>query len=189
MDALDLFTPLFAYPDDGYAARAARCAEVTGLAPVREFAGQVSELSEGELQERFIQAFDLNPSSTLEIGWHLFGEQYERGEFLVDLRRRLREAEIPETGELPDHLLHVLPLLGRLVGEDASRFASRHLRPALDKIAAGLPKGSVFGLLVDGLMRYIDTALLAAADTERLSQPGEGLLGTVGSDPSGRSPR
>jgi nitrate reductase molybdenum cofactor assembly chaperone len=136
MRALGWFRPLFAYPDETYADRAAACAAVTG-------------------QEAFIQAFDMNPNATLEIGWHLFGEQYERGEFLVDLRGRLRAAEIPETGELPDHLLHVLPLLERLEPEDARRFAEKFLLPALEKIEAGLPAESVFAALVQGLAKEV----------------------------------
>jgi nitrate reductase delta subunit len=151
MDALTLLTPLFAYPDDGYRARAAACASAIGAPEMRSFADAIAPLSTGQVQEAFIQAFDLNPNATLEIGWHLFGEQYERGEFLVDLRGRLRAAGIPEVGELPDHLLHVLPLVARLTPDDARAFADRFLLPALEKIVTGLPAESVFGSLVRGL--------------------------------------
>jgi nitrate reductase delta subunit len=151
MNGLDRFAPLFAYPDEGYRDRAEACARESASPGVREFAARLAPLSTGEIQERFVQAFDLNPSSTLEIGWHLFGEQYERGDFLVSLRQRLRDAAIPECGELPDHLLHVLPLVSRLAREDARAFADRFLSPALSKIEAGLPKDSVFVPLVHGL--------------------------------------
>ena len=155
MRALGWFRPLFAYPDETYADRAAACAAVTGQEEMRRFANALAPLSTGRIQEAFIQAFDMNPNATLEIGWHLFGEQYERGEFLVDLRGRLRAAEIPETGELPDHLLHVLPLLERLEPEDARRFAEKFLLPALEKVGSGLPAESVFTALVQGLMQYV----------------------------------
>lgn len=155
METLDLFAPLFGYPDDEYQGKAARSAQATESKEMRSFADAVAGLSTGQLQELFIQAFDLNPASTLEIGWHLFGEQYERGEFLVDLRGRLREAGIAETGELPDHLLHVLPLVARLDPDDARAFADGFLRPALDKIAAGLPADNVFGALVRGLLECV----------------------------------
>lgn len=155
MDSLSLFTPLFAYPDEFYFASALVCADATGLPEMRTFAGALAPLDVGQVQEAFIQAFDMNPASTLEIGWHLFGEQYERGEFLVNMRGRLREAGIPEIGELPDHLLHVLPLLARLEAEDARKFADTFMLPALDKIAAGLPGESVFGALVRGLAKEL----------------------------------
>ncbi len=155
MDAIGRFTTLFAYPDDGYRARAEACARETGSAAMREFAARLVPLSTGEIQEQFIQAFDLNPASTLEIGWHLFGEQYERGEFLVGLRKRLRKAGIAEVGELPDHLLHVLPLVSRLAPEDARAFVDRVLAPAVATIAAGLPNESIFAALVRALLDHV----------------------------------
>ena len=151
MDRAIWLTGLFEYPDDGYRARAEHCASAIGSEELRAFARAIAELSTGELQELFIQSFDLNPASALEIGWHLFGEQYERGEFLVDLRGRLRAAGIAERGELPDHLLHVLPLMARLEAADAERFATRFLVPALEKIAAALPEGNPFRSLVNAV--------------------------------------
>jgi nitrate reductase molybdenum cofactor assembly chaperone NarJ/NarW len=159
MESLDLFTPLFAYPGEHYRAHAQACAEAAGSEEMQAFAERVAPLGEGQLQEAFIQAFDLNPASTLEIGWHLFGERYERGELLVNLRGQLREAGIQEIGELPDHLLHVLPLTARLAPGDARAFADTFVLPALEKIAAGLPTGSIFGPLVSGLTRQLRPAV------------------------------
>jgi nitrate reductase assembly molybdenum cofactor insertion protein NarJ len=155
MDDLGWFKPLFEYPDETYRDRAFACAAVTGSPEIRALAQALAPLSLGLIQEAFIQAFDMNPNATLEIGWHLFGEQYERGEFLVNMRVRLREAEIAECGELPDHLLHVLPLMARMADEDAHAFADKFVLPALAKIEAGLPAGSVFGALVRGLTQHL----------------------------------
>ena len=155
MDALGWFKPLFAYPDEAYADRAAACAAVTGSPEMRAFANALAPLSSGQVQEAFIQAFDMNPNATLEIGWHLFGEQYERGEFLVSLRERLRAAEITECGELPDHLLHVLPLMARMDPDDARAFTDKCVLPALGKIEAGLPAESIFVALVRGLTQHL----------------------------------
>jgi nitrate reductase delta subunit len=175
METLPLFTALFAYPDERYAEHARVCADATGSAAMRVFADAVAALSLGQLEEAFIQAFDLNPKATLEIGWHLFGEQYERGEFLVDLRERLRAAEIAETGELPDHLLHVLPLMTRLDPGDARKFADKFVLPALETIAAGLPAESPFGTLVQGLMQELGASQAPGAfHTERTVRGAEG---------------
>jgi nitrate reductase delta subunit len=151
MDGLGWFKPLFAYPDETYIDRAMACAAATGSPEMRAFANALAPLPIWEIQEAFIHAFDMNPNATLEIGWHLFGEQYERGEFLVNLRGRLREAGIEECGELPDHLLHVLPLMSSMDPDDVRAFAQKFVLPALDKITAGLPAGSVFDALVRGL--------------------------------------
>jgi nitrate reductase assembly molybdenum cofactor insertion protein NarJ len=152
---LEEFTPLLQYPDEGYASRASRIAALAGSAPLRAFAEAVSRLTASEIQELFIRTFDLNPACTLEIGWHLFGEQYERGEFLVDDRGLLRRAGVTEIGELPDHLLHVLPLIARMSSPDAAEFSRRFLAPALTKMAGALAKDNPFALSLAGLLEAV----------------------------------
>jgi len=122
----------------------------------------------------------MNPVSTLEIGWHLFGEQYERGEFLVNMRGRLREAGIPEIGELPDHLLHVLPLLDRLDPQDARAFADTFVLPALEKIAAGMPRGNLFGALVRALTHDLRAPAPQRAFTAETAERAEKPITTMG---------
>ena len=36
-----------------------------------------------QIQELYTRTFDINPVCTLEIGWHIFGEDYARGALLV----------------------------------------------------------------------------------------------------------
>ncbi len=91
-------------------------------------------LSAEALQELYVQAFEFNPAATLEVGWHLFGENYERGEFLVRMRGELRRHGISESSELPDHLTHLLPLVARMDRDEAARLAGESLLPALAKI-------------------------------------------------------
>jgi nitrate reductase assembly molybdenum cofactor insertion protein NarJ len=90
------------------------------------------------MQELYVQAFEFNPACTLEIGWHLFGENYERGEFLVRMREQLRRHGIAESTELPDHLTHLLPLVDRMDHNEAAELAGQYLLPALSKIKDGL---------------------------------------------------
>ena len=65
------------------------------------------------LQEAYVQAFDLDPACSLEVGWHLYGDRPERGAFMVMLRERLADAGIAEDGYLPDYLPTLLRLIGR----------------------------------------------------------------------------
>lgn len=146
MDALTRLGPLFAYPDDRYAAHI-RAAGADHPAMAR-FAARAEALGTTILQEQFTATFDLNPAAALEIGWHLFGEQYERGPFLVMLRERLRAADISEAGDLPDHLRHVLPLAGLMAGDARAAFVTRYLTPALDKIGAAVPDDNPFADLL-----------------------------------------
>jgi nitrate reductase delta subunit len=99
---------------------------------------KVGELSVEQAQEMFTRTFDINPVCTLEIGWHIYGEDYARGAFLVKMREQLREWNLRESQELPDHLTHVLALLGRLEGEAADQLAARYVLPALDKMLDGM---------------------------------------------------
>jgi nitrate reductase delta subunit len=99
------------------------------------------------MQEIYVQTFEFNPACTLEIGWHLFGENYERGEFLVRMREQLRRYGIPESSELPDHLTHLLVLVGRMEHEEAAELAGQFLLPALAKIQEGL-KDNPYGSLI-----------------------------------------
>jgi len=149
---MDQLAPLFQYPGDGYCAQAARCAETLGAPELHEFARLVAPLRTEELQELFIQTFDLNPNCAPDIGWHIFGEQYERGEFLVKLRGEMRRHGLPESAELPDHLTHVLPLVARMEEGEAAEFVASLLLPALDKMIAALEgKNNIFEHLLKGL--------------------------------------
>ena len=89
-------------------------------------------------QELYVQTFEFNPACTLEIGWHLYGENYERGEFLVRMREQLRRYGIAETSDLPDHLRHVLLLIGRADHHEATELAGQFVLPALGKIRGAL---------------------------------------------------
>ncbi len=133
---------LFEYPGENYVSRAKQCAERVsreqqGSAALEEFCAAIDGKSSDELQELFTQTFDLNPVCTLEIGWHLYGEDYQRGEFLVKMRQQLRTHEVKESQELPDHLTHALQLLASMEDEEAAAFAGQFLLPALDKMRSG----------------------------------------------------
>lgn len=101
-----------------------------------EFHNSIKNLSREELEELYTQTFDINPVSSLEIGWHLFGETYERGTFLVKMRETLRELAVEESSELPDHITHVLLAISRMESEERSEFSEMFLVPALNKIIA-----------------------------------------------------
>lgn len=107
-----------------------------------EFASATAGLSPTDLEELYTRTFDINPISSLEIGWHLYGEAYERGAFLVKMREMLRRYDVQESAELPDHLVHVLHLLSRMDGDEADAFIRTYLLPALKKMLDGFSKQS-----------------------------------------------
>jgi len=139
--ALDLIARLLAYPDEKL---------LTAIKDVREhitadegtagFLAAVSRMRLSELEELYIQTFDMNPDVCLDIGWHLFGEDYARGEFLVKVRQELRRYGLEEGGELPDHVTCILPLMARMSEQESARFGESFLLPALSKIEKAIAK-------------------------------------------------
>ena len=103
-----------------------------------ELADQLKYPDDPVRQELYVQTFEFNPACTLEIGWHLFGENYERGEFLVRMREQLRRHRIPESTELPDHLTHLLPLIACMDHDEATQLAGEFILPAIAKIRSAI---------------------------------------------------
>ncbi|HYW38136.1 MAG TPA: nitrate reductase molybdenum cofactor assembly chaperone [Terriglobales bacterium] len=140
----DLLASLVGYPGEQYLSNAVLCVEALAesdpeaAVPLGEFLEQTRSVSVEGLQELYAATFDLDPACSLEVGWHLFGENYERGEFLVKMRGELRRLGVAESTELPDHLTHTLAALGHMEPQEAADFATACLFPALDKMRAGL---------------------------------------------------
>ena len=145
----DRLARLFEYPGESYVER---CRE----AGLDEFASQMEKLSLSQIQEQFIATFDWNPATALDLGWHLYGEQYARGEFLVRVREQLRRFGIPESAELPDHITHILPLLACMEPDDAMPFARDFVAPAVAKLVSALDQKKTPFVL---LMRAVREAL------------------------------
>jgi nitrate reductase delta subunit len=140
----DALAALLAYPEADYRRRVGACRQALGVGPAEarqlldRFAERIAPLSAEELEELYTRTFDLNPVCSLEVGWHLFGENYSRGEFLVTMRQELRRSALPESTELPDHLTHVLAAVARMEPGQADRFTVTYLLPALEKMLKGL---------------------------------------------------
>lgn len=139
----DALAALLAYPDEGFAARAAAAgatlrAHVPALASaLAPFLERTAAEPSSAWEELYTRTFDWAPERALEIGWHLYGEQYDRGAFLVRLRDQARTAGVEEGQELPDHLTTVLRLLPRLPSVEAEHLATAAVAPALARLEAG----------------------------------------------------
>lgn len=97
--------------------------------------GRLEQESLDEVQEIFTRSFDVQPITTLSVGYLLFGDDYKRGEVLVHLRREQRAAGLDDGGELPDHLANVLRLLARWDDRDlVEEFVLELLGPAIEEM-------------------------------------------------------
>jgi len=187
-ELFDHLADLFVYPVAGFRTRfdqALDCLEAEDVAAAEKLAPlaqKVGDVSEEDLEELYTRTFDINPSCTLEIGWQLFGEDYNRGSFLVHMRELMRELGVEEGTELPDHVMHVLPVLGRLDPEEAVGFSHRFLQPALDKMLEAFAdpenpyRGAVEAVRDHLVTRYGASEILAGAEEVRQS-PYDGIPG------------
>ena len=122
---------------------------------VNEYLSRIDPLSLSEREELYIKTFDLSKTGTLDLGWHLFGEDYNRGLFLVKLRQYLQLLRIPESNELPDYVSQVLRVLGRMSRDEANQFAYACVIPSLETIAEGIQEENPHDRLIQGLIQLL----------------------------------
>ena len=107
-----------------------------------DFREGVQTLSPSDLQEVYTRTFDLNPVCALEIGYHLFGESYKRGEFLASLHETEAPFNLGQERQLPDYLPVLLRLLTKLEDEELRRaLIVECMIPAIEKMLASLKDG------------------------------------------------
>ena len=64
------------------------------------------------LQEGYTAAFDMNPTTTLNLTFHIYGDNEKRADVLARLQQRYQDAGYERiTGELPDYLPMMLEFL------------------------------------------------------------------------------
>ncbi len=136
--------PFFQYPQNGYmelldSVKYDEFNEEEQL-ELKQFFNLLKQSDLKELQEIYIASFDMNPATCLDIGWHLYGENYNRGQFLVKVRALMREKGIEETTDLPDHLTHIIAVLSKMGLDEQNEFGKEYIVPALNKITKGFEK-------------------------------------------------
>lgn len=146
---------LLTYPDADYAEFAQQLpltlaeTDPEASSALEPFVVGIRELSLTELQELFTRTFDLSPACSLEVGWHLFGEEYARGAFMVSIRERLRLCGVAENGELPDHLTHILRLADAVEADERGKLVGTFMLPAIEKMLKAMEgKSNPYGDLI-----------------------------------------
>lgn len=171
---LSVLAQALTYPDEATPALVARCADAGQWAPpdaaaaLSGYAARLDGLTLEGMQEQFIGAFDFDPKCSLDIGWHLYGDNYDRGDFLVRMRDLLARYGIDEGHELPDYLPHLLHLLARLPADAAAALATESVVPAVDKILDGLAaREGPYLALMRGVRAVVSA--LTAQDVDEVS--------------------
>lgn len=90
-------------------------------------------------EEQYTRLFDLSPVCTPHLGYHLYGDAYERGALLAALMPEVERASVRLDGELPDFLPVLLRLLARLPDEEDAELLVVHLMaPGLAKMVTAV---------------------------------------------------
>ncbi|HRP93868.1 MAG TPA: hypothetical protein PLH53_13320 [Ignavibacteriaceae bacterium] len=139
----DLLASLFSYPDeklriDSEAAhRLLESKYISASKFFNEFYLFSKSISLIKWQEIYTRTFDVQAITTLDLGYVLFGDDYKRGELLVNLSKEHKNYNIDCGSELGDHLPNVLRLLTQLTDDDLKTdLIYLIIKPALHKISA-----------------------------------------------------
>ena len=85
-----------------------------------------------EIEEVYAKTFHVQAVCYLDLGYVIFGEDYKRGEFLVNMKREQEQVGNDLGSELPDNLGNVLTLLPKLQDDDLRKeLTGRIMIPAL----------------------------------------------------------
>lgn len=88
-----------------------------------------------EQQEYYISTFDVQAICFLDIGYVLYGEDYNRGVFLANIKAEQEGANNDCGSELPDHLPNVLTLLTKMKDKSLTEeLIVSMIEPALEKM-------------------------------------------------------
>ncbi len=101
---------------------------------IKGFIENFSALTLHQRQEYYIKTFDIQAVCFLDVGYVLFGEDYKRGDFLVQMKQEQREANNDCGVELSDHLPNVLTLLPKTSSEFAEELVATICIPSLDEM-------------------------------------------------------
>lgn len=102
---------------------------------VKSFAEHAQNKTIPAQQEYYIATFDIQALCFLDIGYVLYGEDYNRGVFLVNMKNEQEKAGVDCGSELPDHLPNILTLLPKFQDEKmAEEMICSIMIPALQKM-------------------------------------------------------
>jgi nitrate reductase delta subunit len=156
-----LFAQLFTYPSSALLPAIQNCQRQLRVdypeaaTAVDRFQEAIVNLSLEHLEEIYTSTFDVNPVCFPYPGFHLFGENFNRADFLVKLKQKYQEHGFTAPdNELADHLPVMLEFLSTLDPDAvlARELVEDCLLPALEKMNAGFTTDSPYAAVVRSLL-------------------------------------
>ena len=141
MNHYSTLASLFSYPEKKLAKTVAEIRTIIlerypeNQENINTFLSFIEETPIEKQSEYFIRTFDVQALCYLDIGYILFGEDYKRGEFLVNMRNEHNKANNDCGSELADHLPNMLKLLPKIADRNfAKELAYCIMIPALKEM-------------------------------------------------------
>ena len=158
-----LFAEVLDYPGPSLARSAVECARqlddpFPGSAePMRAFVAFVEGNKLQELQEIYIQTFDITPATTPYVGYHLFGETPKRSVFMAKLQEAYQSHQLSTGAELPDHLCVLMKFLSVAQNEETViPLLDEGILPILKKMEQAFHKDKdSYGLVIRSLRLFL----------------------------------
>ena len=102
------------------------------------FTNVINNATKYELEDLYLRTFELQSITTLDIGYVIFGDDYKRGELLVNLSKEQQKYNIDCGDELADNLSNVLKLINKIEDlELLNDLVNKIIAPALLKMIEG----------------------------------------------------
>lgn len=121
------------------------------------FADHIKQKPLSFQQEYYIRTFDVQAMCFLDIGYVLYGEDYKRGVFLVNIKKEQIMVGNDCGSELPDHLPNILTLLPKMQDTDlAEELVYSLLIPAINEMILKFSNGNN---IYKGLMEILVTIM------------------------------
>ena len=108
------------------------------------------------LQETYTETFDMNPSTCLNLTYHILGDGKKRGKMMADLQGIYHEAGYETTtGELPDYLPLMLEFLSESPESIRAGVLWSYLNPVEQLAVLLKDAGNPYSLLLDIVSDYV----------------------------------
>ncbi|NND34126.1 MAG: hypothetical protein HKN76_16180 [Saprospiraceae bacterium] len=141
---------LLDYPDEGFSDKIKLTQQFLSKSyphasvELEPFASYMTSVGLLDQQELFIRSFDVQSLTTLDVGYVIFGDDYKRGELLVNLNREHKAVQNDCGNELADYLPNVLRLLPKIHDDSfLLEFVEKILVPALQSMIRAFAKEEV----------------------------------------------